>query len=138
MASPEQWEVNSGQYRQVFVFALFCSGNPAAVGYKSGSEEWGVKGVEFRVRGSVGNRLRVGVSIRNRFRYKYCSLHTTSGQLFTSHCSENPSNIESSQFYFVIPPKVTLNYVNPLSTGAWSPWRPSPWTTLIRGVDWTS
>ena len=47
---------------------------------------WGVKGVEFRVRGrvvdifrvrgSVGNIFRVGVS---RLREKYCPFLTTSG-----------------------------------------------------------
>ena len=77
-----------------------------------GIEEWGVEGVEFRVRGSVGdvfrvrgsvgNRLSVGVSIRNRFREKYCPLLKTSGQLFTSHSpllGEKPSIIESSPFF---------------------------------------
>ena len=75
-----------------------------------GIEEWGVKGVEFRVkgsvedrfrvRGSVGNRFRVGVSVRNRFKEKYCPPFTTSGQLFPSHSplpGEKPSIIESSQ-----------------------------------------
>ena len=71
-----------------------------------GIEEWGVKGVEFRVRGSVGdrfrvrgsvgNRFRVGVSVKNRFREKYCPLLTTSGQFFTAH-SPLPSIIEASQ-----------------------------------------
>ena len=60
-----------------------------------GSAGWGVKGVKFRVRGSVGirfrvrgsvgNRFRVGVSVRNRFREKYCRFPTTSGQLSDSH-----------------------------------------------------
>ena len=53
----------------------------------------------FRVRGSVGYIFRVGVSVRNRFKEKYCSLFTTSGQLYNSHSlllGEKPSIIESS------------------------------------------
>ena len=35
-----------------------------------GIEEWGVKGVKFRLRGSIGNRFRVRGSVGNRFRVK--------------------------------------------------------------------
>ena len=46
-----------------FVFAFFCSGNPTAVGYNSGSGQWVVKSGKYKVGsegGSVGNRFRVG------------------------------------------------------------------------------
>ena len=38
--------------------------------WKVGDGGWGVKEVKFRIWGSVGNRLRVVVSVRNRFREK--------------------------------------------------------------------
>ena len=56
------------------VFALFRIGNPTAVNYKSrsaqwrvksGSAGWGVKGVKFRLRGSVGVKYRVRGSVGN-------------------------------------------------------------------------
>ena len=37
-----------------FVFAPICSGNPAAVGYKSAGEQWGVKSGNSRVRSEGG------------------------------------------------------------------------------------
>ena len=46
----------------------------------------GSVGVKFRVRGRVGNRFRVEDSVRNR--EKYCPLLRTSGQL-TSHSPHN-------------------------------------------------
>ena len=63
----------------------------------------GSVGVRFRVRGSVGNRFRVGVSVRNRFREKYCPFLTTSGQPSTSHSPllrEKPV-IVNSRLYFI-------------------------------------
>ena len=83
--SSGKWIVGSGRHQWGTLFLLSfavatplqwittvreCSGE-----WKVGIEEWGVKGVEFRV----------GVSVRNRFKEKYCPLFTTSGQLFTSH-----------------------------------------------------
>ena len=105
LPSSGEWEVNSGHWEvgRISGKLCFCSllqWQPRCSGLQKcgravGSEKWGVKGVEFRirgrvgdwfrVRGSVGNRFRVLVSVRNRFREKYCPLLTTSSQLFASN-----------------------------------------------------
>ena len=92
-----KWAASVGN----FGFSVFCSGYPTTVGYSTGSghwevgsEEWGMKGFKFRVRGSVGDRFTVRGSVGNMVG----EIDTSSGPLFTSHSPLPTARGEASHY----------------------------------------